>query len=207
MPDNTKPVPGLISSVDLSSKVFSGIYLRAISQEMAMNLILAFVQRLHFLNRYYISQGPMSWKFMETNFLSVCIIPAPFFPITPIPHPTCRDQSRYGPANERHCYNVTTSLIGWAIPRLIPAPIHSHTLRTISISLSHPTHPSTHTCRTSFIRVMRVGSNFPHLLHTGITLWHPQGPLGLCDNNTVTGMLWSSVSLWEFSGIIIYVIL
>ena len=51
-----------LTNDDLSSKVFYGIYLRAVLQVhvVLMNSILTYMWRLYFWNYFYIPQGPMN---------------------------------------------------------------------------------------------------------------------------------------------------
>ena len=52
------------NKIDFSSKAFWDIHLRAISQEMPMNVTC--IQKLHFLNHYHISQGTMCSRRLVT---------------------------------------------------------------------------------------------------------------------------------------------
>ena len=62
LPDGTKPLPepSLIHYMNLSSKVFCGIQLRAISQEVFMNLICDMCSEITLFLWLLVSQGPMS---------------------------------------------------------------------------------------------------------------------------------------------------
>ena len=57
-------------NTDLSSNVFRGIHMRAMSQEVLTNLIRNMCPEIAFLNYYRISFRPMSWYVITNSFVS-----------------------------------------------------------------------------------------------------------------------------------------